>query len=72
MYNFVCTRCFGWGLPSLMMVPLVDYLNHLPVDTIVSMYNLYHSKEKNTDFRMLFKKEFIESLDPELEIKVRG
>lgn len=55
-----------------MMVPMVDYLNHLPVDTIVSMYNLYHSKEQNTDFRMLFKKEFIETLDPVLEMKVRG
>ena len=54
-----------------MMVPMVDYLNHLPVDTIVSMYNLYHSKEQNTDFRMLFKKEFIETLDPVLEMKVR-
>jgi hypothetical protein len=28
MYNFACTRCFGWTLPSTMMVPLADFLNH--------------------------------------------
>jgi len=33
MYNFACTRCFGWTLPSTMMVPLADFLNHQPVDT---------------------------------------
>lgn len=72
MYNFVCTRCFGWGLPCVMMVPFVDYMNHLPVDTQVMMYNLENSKEKYTDFRMLYSKEFIEKLDPELEIKIKG
>jgi len=72
MYNFVCTRCFGWGLPCVMMVPMVDFLNHLPVDTQVSMFNLQHSKDKNTDYRIVFKKEFIEQLDPESDIKIRG
>jgi len=33
MYNFACTRCFGWTLPSTMMVPLADFMNHLPLDT---------------------------------------
>jgi hypothetical protein len=33
MYNFACTRCFGWTLPSTMMVPLADFLNHQPCDT---------------------------------------
>ena len=33
MYNFACTRCFGWTLPSTMMVPLADFLNHKPSDT---------------------------------------
>jgi len=33
MYNFACTRCFGWTLPSTMMVPLADFLNHYPSDT---------------------------------------
>ena len=38
MYNFSCTRCFGYGLPDTMMVPLVDYLNHLPIDTQFGVY----------------------------------
>ena len=33
MYNYACTRCFGWTLPSTMMVPLADFLNHQPCDT---------------------------------------
>lgn len=33
MYNFACTRCFGWTLPSTMMVPLADFLNHAASDT---------------------------------------
>lgn len=39
MYNFACTRCFGWTLPSTMMVPLADFLNHYPSDT---QYEIYH------------------------------
>jgi hypothetical protein len=36
------------------------------------MFNIKNSKEKYTDFRMLFKKEFIESLDPEIEMVIKG
>jgi len=28
MYAQVCTRCFGWGLPSTSMIPMADTLNH--------------------------------------------
>jgi len=38
MYNFACTRCFGWTLPSTMMVPLADFLNHHPSDTQYEIY----------------------------------
>lgn len=27
-YGVVMTRCFGWGLPETMLVPLADFLNH--------------------------------------------
>ena len=37
-YNYACTRCFGWTLPSTMMVPLADFMNHLPID---NEYNVY-------------------------------
>ena len=33
-YAQVCTRCFGWGLPSTAMIPMADNLNHSDV-TIV-------------------------------------
>lgn len=38
MYNFACTRCFGWTLPSTMMVPLADFLNHAASDTQYEIY----------------------------------
>jgi len=43
MYNYACTRCFGWTMPSTMMVPLADFMNHLPID---NDYNVY-SKESH-------------------------
>ena len=39
MYNYACTRCFGWTLPSTMMVPLADFMNHLPIDTSYDVYS---------------------------------
>ena len=27
-YAQVCTRCFGWGLPSTAMIPMADNCNH--------------------------------------------
>ena len=38
-YNLACTRCFGWNLPDTMMVPLADFLNHLPIDTQFGVYS---------------------------------
>lgn len=74
MYNFVCTRCFGWGLPCVMMVPMVDYLNHMPVDTTIGLFNLKHtqSDQNKTDFSLLFKKEFLDDVDPATEVKIKG
>lgn len=47
-----------------MMVPFVDFLNHLPVDTHVSVFNLQNCIDKNTDFRMLLNKQQMDKLDP--------
>jgi len=38
-YNYACTRCFGWTLPSTMMVPLSDFMNHLPIDSSYDVYS---------------------------------
>ena len=27
-YNFICTRAFGWSLPSISLIPMADSLNH--------------------------------------------
>jgi len=28
VYGQVCTRCFGYGIPSCSMIPMADTLNH--------------------------------------------
>ena len=75
-YNFACTRCFGWTLPSTMMVPLADFMNHLPIDNEYNVYSKQSHSEmqsvnslktvssfkasKKTDFSAVYKKEFAE------------
>lgn len=27
--TFISTRCFGWGLPTTIIAPLIDSLNHV-------------------------------------------
>lgn len=76
MYNYACTRCFGWTLPSTMMVPLADFMNHLPIDTSYDVYSKRshevkqsvnsektHSSfvpNKKTDYSAIYVKEFKE------------
>mmetsp|Transcript_2543 Transcript_2543/g.3535 ORF Transcript_2543/g.3535 Transcript_2543/m.3535 type:complete len:313 (-) Transcript_2543:1488-2426(-) len=75
-YNFACTRCFGWTLPSTMMVPFADFMNHLPIDNEYNVYNKESHTEKQsvnssktsssmkaskrTDYSAIYKKEFAE------------
>ena len=33
-YAQVCTRCFGWGLPSTSMIPMADNCNHSDVTVV--------------------------------------
>ena len=33
-YAQVCTRCFGWGLPSTAMIPAADNHNHSDVTVV--------------------------------------
>ena len=82
-----------------MMVPMADFMNHLPVDTTFDVYSKVHlGKPRKTkefgegvleqepeevrgrkkkskmhiDYSMLFSKEFLEDIDPEKEIYVKG
>lgn len=76
LYNYACTRCFGWTLPSTMMVPMADFMNHLPIDTSYDVYSKVthevrqtvngektHASaegDKRTDYSSLYVKEFAE------------
>ena len=40
--NFVNTRAFGWGVPHLTLVPLVDMVNHTDLSKL--SLDLFHSK----------------------------
>ena len=48
MYNYACTRVFGWTLPNTMMVPMADFQNHLPVDTQYDCYSKDHHLSKQS------------------------
>ena len=48
IYGQVCTRCFGYGLPSCSMVPMADNMNHNCVDINVEIVNLGMQTEKKT------------------------
>ena len=38
-YAQVCTRCFGWGLPSTAMIPMADNCNHSDVSVVQEIVN---------------------------------
>ena len=38
-YAQVCTRCFGWGLPSTSMIPMADNCNHSDVTVVQEIFN---------------------------------
>lgn len=72
MYNLACTRCFGYT-PSTMMVPLADFMNHLPVDTSFDVFNRdYPNKSNNVDYSSMFTSQYLADLDPEIEMKIKG
>lgn len=86
MYNYACTRCFGWTLPSTMMVPLADFLNHQPCDTQYEIYQRqlhtvktsvdsqgYRTPKRfSIDYTGLYKPEELGTLDEETLKRVKG
>ena len=52
-YNLVVTRCFGWGLPSTMMVPLADAFNHTCCDV---QFDVYSRNNPNLNSKINFTK----------------
>ena len=41
----VCSRCFGWGLPSTSMIPMADNLNHSHVTCVNETINVKFHKD---------------------------
>ena len=68
-YGQVCTRCFGWGLPSTSLIPMADNCNHSDVTVVQEIINTsmhldaepespYFTKTKMmNDFQINFKAE---------------
>ena len=69
----VCSRCFGWGLPTTTMIPMADNLNHSHITVVNETINLelqrygddnskYYTKDKfMNDYSVLFEEENIEN-----------
>ena len=82
-YAQVCTRCFGWGLPSTSLIPMADNCNHSDVTVVQEIINKqmhldaepgisYFTKTKMmNDYWINFNKEDYEN-DPVRTANVKG
>lgn len=56
-YEAVMTRCFGWSLPTTMLVPMADFMNHNPDGTTSYIVNTrFEKKEEEAPENYLIKK----------------
>lgn len=56
-YEAVMTRCFGWSLPTTMLVPMADFMNHNPDGTTSYIVNTrFERKEEEAPENYLIKK----------------
>ena len=58
-YAQVCTRCFGWGLPSTSMVPMADNHNHSDVTVVQEILNKQMHLEADKDNKYFTKTKFM-------------
>lgn len=51
-YAQVCTRCFGWGLPSTAMIPMADNCNHSDVTVVQEIVHrqMHLSAERDSQY----------------------
>lgn len=61
-YSFICTRAFGWSLPSISLIPMADSLNHnneyvthmlIDVDLEKQPHEMYSVKNKKYNLSLL-------------------
>jgi hypothetical protein len=52
LYAQVCSRCFGWGLPSTSMIPMADNLNHtdLSISCEILMKSFHLKASENNKY----------------------
>ncbi len=48
-FTIVVTRCFGWSLPSTMLMPYADCLNHFHIDSQYEVFQKELHYKKLTD-----------------------
>lgn len=54
--QFVTTRCFGWNLPSTILCPMIDLINHYAREQCTTeIAHLGLERERDTDKRKLMK-----------------
>lgn len=70
-YDQVNSRCIDYGMPSTMLVPVADLMNHIAgVDTSIAAFNLDHISDDNSiDYRICVDQEV---KDPLLRTKLKG
>lgn len=49
LYGQVCTRCFGYGLPSTTMVPMADNINHTSTSVTNEIVNIAKHVEEDQE-----------------------
>lgn len=72
LFAQVCSRCFGWGIPSTSMIPMADNMNHKDVNVLCEILtkSLHKQGQKSgkyftkakfmNDFTLAFTKEEID------------
>ena len=70
IYSQVCSRCFGYGLPTTSMIPMADNLNHNCLDVTHEIINqdihlegfsnqsYYKMQKSMNDYSILFQDNF--------------
>ena len=58
-YAQVCTRCFGWSMPTTAMIPVADNFNHSNVQTEFSIFHKKMHLECNRDSQYFTKTRFM-------------
>jgi hypothetical protein len=64
MYAQVCTRCFGWGLPSTSMIPMADTLNHSDANITNELINKRKHLEADEKSSYFTKLKFMNDYSP--------